>query len=503
MVKRFKNFINGKWMDSPSGKDIESVNPANYDEVIGVVHKSDKKDVDRAVESARKSFREWSLTPAPRRGEILYRVAEILNERKQELGELVTKEMGKVLSEGIGDVQEAIDMAYYMAGEGRRLSGETVPSELPDKDCKSIRVPVGTFALITPWNFPMAIPAWKIFPCLVSGNTAVFKPSSYTPVCATRLVEIIDEAGLPPGVLNLVHGSGDDVGEYLATHTGIDGISFTGSTAAGERLAKLCAPKEISCEMGGKNAIIVMEDADLALALEGALWGGFGTTGQRCTAASRIVVHKDIYDTFLNMFKKAASKLRLGNGLNKTTDIGPLINEAQLKKVLNYIDIGIKEGARLFLGGKPYRDGGCAKGYFIEPTIFSDVTPQMRIAREEIFGPVVCVIRCKDLDDAMGIVNGSSYGLSSSIYTRDVNKSAIAERDLNTGLVYINAPTIGAEIQLPFGGTKKSGLGRKEAGGRGGAIDMFTKWKVIYRDFSGRLQKAQIDRSETTRTGKG
>lgn len=494
--QRFKNYIDGKWVNSSSGEEIQSINPANTDEVIGVVPKSSREDVDRAVESARRAFREWSLTPAPKRGEILYRVAEILNKRKLELGKLVTREMGKVLSEGLGDVQEAIDMAYYMAGEGRRLSGETVPSELPNKDCKSVRVPIGTFSLITPWNFPIAIPAWKIFPCLVSGNTAVFKPSSYTPVCATMLVEIIDEAGIPPGVLNLVHGGGEDVGEYLATHPGIDGVSFTGSTAVGERLARLCSPREISCEMGGKNAIIVMDDGDLALAVEGALWGGFGTTGQRCTAASRIVVHKDVYDTFLNMFKKSASKLRLGKGLNKTTDVGPLINEAQMRKVLNYIEIGIKEGARLVLGGKRYIEGECAKGYFIEPTIFSEVDSMMRIAQEEIFGPVVSVIRCKDLDDAIRIVNTVPYGLSSSIYTRDVNKSAIAERDLDTGIVYINAPTIGAEIQLPFGGTKKSGLGRKEAGGRGGALDMFTKWKVIYRDFSGRLQKAQIDRRD-------
>lgn len=498
MVEKFKNYINGKWVDSSSGETIKSINPANIDEIIGIVPKSNSPDVDKAVDSARTAFRAWSLTPAPRRGEIIFRTAEILKKRKQELGKLITREMGKVLPEALGDVQEAIDMAYYMAGEGRRLSGETVPSELPEKDCKSIRVPIGTFALITPWNFPIAIPSWKIFPCLVTGNTAVFKPSSYTPVCATRFVEILDEAGLPSGVLNLVHGTGDDVGEYLATHGGIDGVSFTGSTAVGERLARLCSPleKEISCEMGGKNAIIVMEDADLDLALEGALWGGFGTTGQRCTAASRIIVHKDIYDTFLYMFKKASLKLRLGNGLLETTDIGPLINEAQMRKVLSYIDIGIKEGAKLILGGKQYTEGECAKGYFIEPTIFSEVDPKMRIAQEEIFGPVVCVIKCKDLEDAIRIVNDVPYGLSSSIYTRDVNKTAIAERDLDTGIVYINAPTIGAEIQLPFGGTKRSGLGRKEAGGRGGALDMFTKWKVIYRDFSGRLQKAQIDRKD-------
>ena len=416
--------------------------------------------------------------------------------KKQELGELVTREMGKVLPEGLGDVQEAIDMAYYMGSEGRRLSGETVPSELPDKDCKSIRVPIGVFALITPWNFPTAIPAWKIFPSLVSGNTVVFKPSIYTPVCATSLVKIIAEAGIPDGVLNLVHGTGEEIGEYLATHPDIAGVSFTGSTAVGEKLARMCSAldKEISCEMGGKNAIIVMDDAKLELAVEGTIWGGFGTTGQRCTATSRVVAHEAVYNKFLDMLTKAASRLRLGSGLSKTTDVGPVINEAQMQKILNYIDIGIKEGAKLIMGGKAYKKGACTKGYFIEPTIFADVKPNMHIAQEEIFGPVVSVIKTKNMEDAIKIVNNVKYGLSSAIYTQDINNSAIAERDLDTGLVYINASTIGAEIQLPFGGTKKSGLGHREAGGRGGAIDMFTKWKVIYRDYSGRLQKAQIDK---------
>lgn len=333
-------------------------------------------------------------------------------------------------------------------------------------------------------------------PALVSGNTVVFKPSSYTSIAASKLVEVLEEAGLPKGVLNLVHGRGEDIGEYLATHPGIDGVSFTGSTAVGEKLAAKCIElgKKVSCEMGGKNAIIVMDDANLELAVEGAVWGGFGTTGQRCTAASRVVVHKDVYDRFLELFTKAASKLRLGNGLHKETDVGPVINLAQLEKVLNYIEIGKKEGAKLLMGGKAYREGECARGYFIEPTIFSDVEPRMRIAREEIFGPVVAVLKAKDLEDAITIVNDTKYGLVSAIYTQDVNNSAMAERELDTGIVYINASTIGAEIQLPFGGTKKSGIGHREAGGRGGALDMFTKWKVIYRDYSGKLQKAQIDR---------
>ncbi len=495
MDKVVKNLINGEWRESTTGDTFESVNPADTSEIVGVVAKSSREDVDEAVKAAREAYKLWRLVPPPKRGEILFRAAEILAKRKDELGELVTRELGKILPEGLGDVQEAIDLTYYMAGEGRRLSGETVPSELPDKECKSIRVPIGVFALITPWNFPIAIPSWKIMPALVSGNCVVFKPSSYTPVAATRLVEIVEEAGLPKGVLNLVHGGGEEVGEYLATHPGIDGISFTGSTAVGERLAKMCggADREISCEMGGKNVIIVMDDARLDLAVEGVIFGGFGTTGQRCTSSSRVIVHEAVHDQFLDLFVAATKRLRLGNGLLKETDVGPLVNEAQMEKALRYIKIGSDEGARLAIGGKRYQEGDCAKGYYIEPTIFANVKPKMRVAQEEIFGPVVSVLRARDLNDAIAIANDVPYGLSSAIYTQDVNSASIAGRDLDTGIVYVNASTIGAEIQLPFGGTKKSGLGHREAGGRGGAIDMFTKWKVIYNDFSGKLQKAQID----------
>ncbi len=495
MPENFLNLIGGKWVKAASGEALESANPADASDVIGTVPASGKRDVDAAVEAARAALPGWKATPAPKRGEILFRAAELIARHKDELGRLVTREMGKILPEGLGDVQEAIDMAYYMAGEGRRLSGETVPSELASKDCKSVRSPIGVFALITPWNFPTAIPAWKIFPCLIAGNTAVFKPSSYTPIAATRLVELLAKAGLPPGVLNLVHGTGEATGEYLATHPGIDGVSFTGSTAVGEKLARLCGglDKEISCEMGGKNPIIIMDDAKLELAVEGALWGAFGTSGQRCTAASRLIVHEKVHDSFLKMFLGAAGKLKVGDGLAPGVHMGPVINRQQMKKVLDYIEIGKKEGARVALGGRAMEEGTLAKGYFIEPTVFIEVTPSMRIAQEEIFGPVAAVLKTSGLEDAIKIANGVKYGLSSSIYTQDVNSSAVAERDLEAGLVYINAPTIGAEIQLPFGGTKKSGLGRKEAGGRGGALDMFTKWKVIYRDFSGHLQKAQID----------
>jgi aldehyde dehydrogenase (NAD+) len=498
MVENIRNYIQGRWVEAQSGITFNSINPAKIREVIAKAPRSGPKDVDKAVAAARSAFREWSRTPAPRRGEILFRAAEMLVKNKTRLGRTVTREMGKILPEGLGDVQEAIDMAYYMGSEGRRLSGETVPSELLNKDAKSVRVPVGVFALISPWNFPVAIPAWKLFPALVAGNTVVFKPSSDTPVCATRLVEILAEAGIPRGVLNLVHGGGKEVGEYLVAHPGVDAVSFTGSCATGEYLESLCGKlhRPISTEMGGKNAIIVMEDARLDLAVEGAVWGGFGTAGQRCTAASRVVVHEAVYPRFLQMFQKAASNLRIGEGLKKTTQMGPVINEAQFHKILKYIEIGKDEGAKLVTGGNPYRKGECAAGLFIEPTIFGEVDPRMRIAREEIFGPVVSVIPAKDFEDAIRIVNDTPYGLSSAIYTQSVERSAMAERDLDTGIVYINASTIGAEIQLPFGGAKHSGSGRPEAGGRGGALDTYTRWKVIYRDFSGKLQKAQIDRDQ-------
>jgi aldehyde dehydrogenase (NAD+) len=495
-MERVKNYINGKWVDSKSGETFRSINPANKDEVVGIVSKSGQEDVDQAVKAARGAYEEWRLTPAPRRGEILFRAAEILLRNKESLGRLETREMGKILPEGLGDVQEAVDIGYYMAGEGRRLSGETVPSELCHKDMKSIRVPIGVFGLITPWNFPIAIPGWKVFPALICGNAVVFKPSSDTSVCAAKFVEALEEAALPKGVLNLIHGPGGEVGEYLVSHPEVDAISFTGSFDTGKRLEGICGAihRIIVTEMGGKNAIIVMDDANLDLAVEGAIWGCFGTTGQRCTAASRVIVHKKVSRKFIEKFKTAASRLKLGDGLQKETDMGPVINESQFNKILRYIEIGEKEGAKLILGGKAYQKGNCSKGYFIEPTLFVEVTPEMRIAQEEIFGPVVSVIEAEDLGDAIQIVNGTPYGLSSAIYTQDVNASAVAERDLETGIVYINASTIGAEIQLPFGGIKRSGYGRKEAGGRGGALDTYSRWKVIYRDFSGRLQKAQIDK---------
>jgi aldehyde dehydrogenase (NAD+) len=496
MTDVVRNFIAGTWSEAATGKRFGSRNPADGREVVAEASLSEREDVDRAVAAARAALPGWRALPAPRRGEILFRTAELLGKHKQRLGELVTREMGKVLAEGLGDVQEAIDIAFYMAGEGRRLQGETVPSELPDKDCKSVREPQGIAALVTPWNFPVAIPAWKLCAALICGNTVILKPSSETPACAAALIEILAEAGVPAGVVNFVCGPGEEVGEYLLTHPGVDAASFTGSCAAGERLELLLAPlhRPLALEMGGKNAIIVMDDADLELALEGALWGGFGTSGQRCTAASRLIVHERVHDRFVAMLSERAARLRLGAGLLAETHVGPLINESQCRKVLDYIRIGAEEGARLMTGGQRVADGELAHGYFITPTVFAGVLPTMRIAREEIFGPVVSVLSCASLDEAIAIVNGVPFGLSSAIYSQDVNATARAERELATGIVYINASTIGAEVQLPFGGWRHSGSGHPEAGGRGGAIDFFSRIKVIYRDFSGKLQKAQIDK---------
>ncbi|NVN92729.1 MAG: aldehyde dehydrogenase family protein [Desulfuromonadales bacterium] len=496
MTDIIRNYIAGSWTDALAEKRFISRNPADYRDVMAEVSLSGFADVDQAVAAARQSHSGWRRLPAPRRGEILFRAAELLVKNKQRLAELVTREMGKVISEGLGDVQEAIDIAYYMAGEGRRLQGETVPSELPDKDCKSVREPLGVVALVTPWNFPIAIPAWKLFAALICGNSVILKPSSDTPVCAAALVEILAEAGIPSGVVNLVFGPGDVVGEYLMTHPDVDAASFTGSCAAGEQLERLLAVlhRPLALEMGGKNAIIVMDDANLELALEGAIWGGFGTTGQRCTAASRIIVHERVYEQFVELFAERAARMEVGAGLEPATHLGPLINDSQGRRVLDYIRIGTEEGATLLTGGRRLDEGDLAHGFFIAPTVFSNVTPSMRIAREEIFGPVVSVISFATLDEAINIVNTLPFGLSSSIFSQNVNVTARLERELSTGIVYINASTIGAEVQLPFGGWRHSGSGHPEAGGRGGAIDFYSKMKVIYRDFSGRLQRAQIDK---------
>ena len=492
-VSTYRNFVNGEWVAASTAETFDNVSPANREDVLGRVPKSGAADVDRAVAAAREAFTRWRLVPAPRRAEILYRAAQILSERKDDYARTMTREMGKILDETRGDVQEAIDMSYLMAGEGRRMYGQTVPSELRDKFAMSMRQPIGVCGMITAWNFPIAVPSWKILPALVCGNTVVFKPAEEAPASAVNFVQALADAGLPRGVLNLVLGDGPGAGAPLLAHPDVAVISFTGSTETGRLVNQACAPtfKKVHLEMGGKNVIMVMDDADLELAVDGALWGGFGTTGQRCTAASRVVVHETVYDAFVDAFVGRARTLRVGDGLDAATQMGPSVTEGQLQRVMEYIRIGRDEGARLATGGKRLAGGVYDQGFFHEPTIFADVTPKMRIAREEIFGPVVSVLRCGSLDEAVAIANDVAYGLSASIYTRDINKAFAAMRDVYTGIFYVNAPTIGAEVHLPFGGTKATGNGHREAGIA--ALDVFSEWKSVYVDFSGKLQRAQID----------
>jgi aldehyde dehydrogenase (NAD+) len=489
-----KNFIDGEWVEAWSGETFEDLNPADTREVVAVFQKSGPEDVNSAVEAAYQAFAKWRLVPAPRRAEIVYAAAQMLAERKESFARDMTREMGKVLKETRGDVQEAIDTGFYMAGEGRRLFGPTTPSELPNKFAMAIRQPLGVCALIAPWNFPMAIPSWKLFPALVAGNCCVIKPAQDTPLSTFNLVQTLADAGLPRGVVNIVTGFGSMIGKTLLEHPKVRAVSFTGSTAVGRIVGESCARsfKPCSLELGGKNPMIVLNDANLDLALEGALWGAFGTTGQRCTATSRIVLEKGIYHEFAKRLVQRTKALKVGNGLDESVDVGPAINRSQLETDLEYIRIGQDEGARLLCGGHRLEQGEYRHGWFLEPTVFGDVAPSMRIAQEEIFGPVVSLIRVDTLEEAIDVANGVAYGLSSSLYTRDVNKAFQSVRDIQAGITYINAPTIGAEVHLPFGGTKATGNGHREGGL--GAIDFYTEWKSIYVDYSDKLQKAQIDR---------
>jgi len=492
-VTTYMNYIDGAWVPSSSGRTFENRNPADTGDLIGLFQKSTAEDATRAVDAAARAYDDWRLVPAPKRGEILFRAAQIIADRKEAFARDMTREMGKVLAETRGDVQEAVDMSFFLAGEGRRLHGQTTSSELRNKFAMSTRVPLGVCGIVTPWNFPMAIPSWKIIPALVAGNTVVLKPATLTPLSALNFVTALIDAGVPKGVVNLVTGGGGDVGNAIVEDPRVRVVSFTGSTEVGREVSMRAAPsfKKVHLEMGGKNIIMIMDDADLELAVEGCVWGGFGTTGQRCTAASRVVVHDKVHDAFVERFVARAKALRVGDGLDDRTDMGPSVNEGQLSTVMEYVKIGGKEGATLACGGNRLTSGGHAKGFFHEPTIFTNVEPDMRIAQEEIFGPVVSVMTCRSLDEAIAIGNGVIYGLSASIYTRDVNRAFTAMRDLDTGIFYVNAPTIGAEVHLPFGGTKATGNGHREAGNA--ALEVFSEWKSIYVDFSAKLQRAQID----------
>ena len=488
----FRHFIAGEWTDSTSGATFDSRNPADTRDVIGRFQQGTAADIAMAIKAAEAAFPMWRRTPAPKRGEILYAFGALMAQHKERLARAMTREMGKVLTEARGDVQEGIDIAYLMAGEGRRMAGETVPSELPDKWAMSIRQPIGVAGIITPWNFPMAIPCWKMMPALVTGNTVVFKPSSDTPHCATLLVELMAEAGFPPGVVNLVTGAGGEVGDAIVDSPDVAVVSFTGSSTTGKRIAERAGRrlKRLSLELGGKNGVVVLADADLDLAADGILWSAFGTTGQRCTACSRVIVERAVVDPLLERLERRTRELRLGSGLDPMVDVGPLINAGARDKVAKYVDIGRTEGD-LVVGGAVVTGGELAHGHFFEPTIFAGVGPMDRIGQEEIFGPVLSVIPVEDYGSAVLALNQTRYGLSSSIFTRDVNTAFRAMRDFETGIVYVNAGTTGAETHLPFGGWKETGNGHREAGHV--ALDTYTEWKSIYVDFSGRLQRAQID----------
>ncbi|MGI9167316.1 MAG: aldehyde dehydrogenase family protein [Pyrinomonadaceae bacterium] len=493
-VKTYQNFIGGKWVPSESGEVFENINPADTRDIVGRFPLSTSDDVNAAANAAQGAFDRWRHTPAPRRAEILFRLGEILIRNKDTFAADMTREMGKVLKETGGDVQEAIDCTYYTAGEGRRLHGFTTPAEMPDKFAMCVRQPVGICGLISPWNFPMAIPSWKLIPALVCGNTVVLKPAEDTPLSTYNLVKACEEAGIPPGVVNLVTGYGEPAGAAITNHLALRLISFTGSTETGRLVASACAERNAICslEMGGKNAIIVLDDADIDLAVEGSVWGAFGTSGQRCTASSRLIVHKKVYKQFTSKLIDRAESLRIGNGAESKTEMGPVINTAAVEKIMGYIDIGQNEdGATLACGGKRLTRGEYANGYFIQPTVFTDVAADMRIAQEEIFGPVTSVIPANSLEHAVKIGNGVRYGLSAAIYTRDVNRAFRAMNEMYTGIFYVNSSTIGAEVHLPFGGTKATGNGHREAGTQ--VLDIFSEWKSIYVDYSGKLQRAQID----------
>ncbi len=487
-----RNYIGGKWVDAEGNRRIDDVNPATG-EVIASVPQSSAADVQHAIDVAHKTFEHWRKVPAPKRAEIMFRVGTLLRERKEDLARKMTREMGKVLVEARGDVQEGIDMAFYMAGEGRRAFGHTTPSELPNKFAMAVRDPIGVAGIITPWNFPMAIPTWKTFPAIVLGNTVVFKPATDTPMLALELVKIFEEAGLPPGVMNLVFGSGSVAGEVLLQDDRVRLISFTGSNEVGRHVAQEAGKglKRVSLELGGKNAVLVMDDANLELALDGIIWSAYGTSGQRCTACSRVIAHEAIHDELVERLAARVKTLRLGDGLLETTDVGPVINHGAAESIDRYVEIGKAEGAQMVVGGGIATEGDLAKGSFYRPTLFTGVRPDMRIAKEEIFGPVLSVIKVKDFDEAIAVNNGVTYGLSSSIFTQDVNRVFRAIRDLESGLLYVNAGTTGAEIHLPFGGVKGTGNGHREAGVA--ALDFFSEWKSVYVDFSGQLQRAQID----------
>ena len=488
----YRSFINGEWHSSTSGRTAPNINPANIDDTIGTIELASRDEARQAVEAAYSVFLSWKRTPAPARGRIVAKAARLMEDRKEELAQAITREEGKTISEARGETQRAINVVEFCAGESRRMTGETIPSELPANFAYTIKEPHGVVACITPWNFPIAIPAWKIAPALVAGNTVVFKPATLTPFTATLLTEIFVEAGLPKGVLNLVLGSGSDAGDEIVNHPAVRAISFTGSTETGLKLYAQVAPRgvKVQAEMGGKNPVVVLEDCDMALAVESTAQGAFGSTGQRCTATSRAVVIDKVADEFVRKIVERAKSFKLGRGDDEGNHIGPSVDEGQFNTVLKYIDIGREDGAELLCGGKRASGDGLDSGYFVEPTVFDRVTPDMRIAREEIFGPVLSVLRVKDFDEAMRVANDSEYGLSSSVFTNDTNLVYRFVDEIESGMTHINSPTTGGEAHIPFGGTKNTGLGAREQGST--SLDFYTELKVVYVDYTGTKREGNL-----------
>lgn len=491
-ITTLKNYVNGKWVESISGKTIPNVNPANTEEILCYTPLSTREETRAAIAAAREAFPKWKATPPPNRGRLLFRAMQLLQERIEDVAVALTKEEGKILRESRGEIQRAINIMEFTAGEGRRLNGRTIPSELPNTFIYTVRQPIGVCGLITPWNFPVAIPIWKIAPALVAGNTVVFKPATFTPLTATKIVEIFEEAGFSPGVLNMVMGNGSVVGDEIVNNPDVHAISFTGSNEVGCALYEQASHRgiRVQCEMGGKNPLIVLSDADMNLAIEGAIQGGFGSTGQRCTAASRVIVEEQIADRFVEMLLKRLDTFKVGDGMDPNTDMGPSVDETQMNTVLKYIDIGKSEGASLLRGGKQLTDGAFAKGYFVEPTVFDNVTSNMRIAQEEIFGPVVSILRAKNFEDAVEIANNVKYGLSASLYSNDMSKILRFVDIAEVGKVHVNSPPIGGEAQAPFGGTKATGIGPREQGTE--VFDFYTEVKTVYIDYTGKKRETNI-----------
>ncbi len=486
-----RNFINGRWVESRSPRSSERRNPANLDEVIGLAPLSTREETREAIAAAREAFPSWRDTPAPARGRVIAKAALVMEQQKDELARLMTREEGKTLKDSLGEVQKSINILEFMAGEARRIGGETLPSELPKNFAYTLKQPLGVVAAITPWNFPVSIPVWKIAPALIAGNTVVFKPATLTPFTGAKVVQIFEQAGVPAGVLNMVVGSGGEVGDELLQHPDVRALSFTGSNEVGSELYAQGARrmKKCQCEMGGKNPLVILADADLPLAVESAVFGAFASTGQRCTATSRVVVEEPVADQFVKLLVERAGKLRVGNGLEPGVDMGPAVDEGQLKTDLHYIEVGKKE-AKLLLGGERLSGNGYDRGYFVAPTIFDRVTADSTIAQDEIFGPVLSVIRARDFDEALRMANSVRYGLSSSLYTNDAAKIFEFIDRIETGITHINSPTVGGEAHLPFGGMKATGVGLREMGRV--AVDFYTELKTVYIDYTGRKRESNV-----------